>query len=75
MDNIIPSGARNFQKTTREDLSFSGTPFDPLSIMMYGQYDYGRNDSNGRKMVTIEPLQPGVLLRLVAECIYSKHKK
>ena len=65
--NITPNGTRNFQKTTSGTYSYRSTPFDPLSVMNYGQTDFGKDDGQGGRMVTIEPLEPGLVIRWVAE--------
>ena len=45
--------------------SYRSTPFDPLSVMIYSMTDFGRDDGHGGRMVTIEPLEPGLVIRWV----------
>ena len=66
---ITPNGTRNFQKTRSGTYSYRSTPFDPLSVMIYGLTDFGRDDGQGGRMVTIEPLEPGLVIRWVAEVL------
>ena len=63
LDNVEPKSRGNFRKVETSLYNSRGTPFDILSIMMYGPDDFGIVDSQGRRKETIQSLQPGIELR------------
>ena len=63
MENVELGSQQNFRKVSRDTHSGRGTPFDPLSIMIYGPTDFGTEDSMGERKTTIQPLDPNVEIR------------
>jgi len=62
-ENVQPDALRNFKKVTNQTHNDRNTPFDPLSIMMYGPTHFGIMDSAGMRKTTIKPLKAGVEIR------------
>ena len=62
-ENVEPDAVRNFKKVTNQTHNDRNTPFDPLSIMMYGSTHFGTLDSAGMRKTTIKPLKPGLEIR------------
>ena len=56
------SDKKNFEMKTLDNDTIK-TPFDLLSIMMYGPDDFGVLDGAGERLTTIESLVPGVEIR------------
>ena len=63
IENVEPGSRKNFRKESGDSHSGRGTPFDHLSIMIYGPKDFGIEDSMGQRKTTIQPLDPKVEIR------------
>ena len=63
LENVQEGSERNFLKKGTDLYSTRDTPFDYDSIMIYGPTDYGRLDSAGQRMTTIQPIMPGIEIR------------
>ena len=51
--NIQPGYEKNFQKNTKMDADTSGTPYDPCSVMHYGETSFGHFNHYGSKVLKI----------------------
>ena len=68
MENVEIGKRKNFRKKSADTHSGQGTPFDPQSIMIYGPKDFGIQDSTtGERKTTIQPLDPNVEIRYLAQ--------
>ena len=63
LENVQPGQEHNFRKVTNDTHNARKTPFDYNSLMIYGPYDFGKEDSSGRSKRTILPLKSGVEIR------------
>ena len=63
-ENVEAGARHNFDKVDGSNHNVRNTPFDTSSIMMYGAFDFGINDTSGQRKMTIQPLKSGVDIRL-----------
>ena len=74
LENVQPGQEHNFQKVSNDTHNTGNTPFDYKSIMIYGAFDFGIENSSGSRKRTIEPLKSGVEIRCEwysKYCIYA----
>jgi len=57
-DNVIDGRGHNFDRYTPSLINHFNLPYDFGSVMHYGGTAFGKEDANGRRMTTIETLDP-----------------